>query len=197
MNFSMLSIFGLLIFLTCVGLAVFISIFGKFKIHKIWAFFNISVAVWGLGMFFIGYKNADLDKAIIWWKIAHIGGYLLPISFLHTMMEFASVKRRKILFFLYFQASFFILLFFFNAQKYSFEYMFNSFYYIQILTYAVYPISAIFWVSAIIYGFFILIKSYQLSTGIKRNQARYLFFSTLIGFIGGGSHFLPACGINI
>lgn len=196
MSLSLLAIFGILLSSTCLIVALIAFIYGKQRLHKIWALFNLCVAIWGLGMFFIGDKNLNKEGALFFWKFAHIGGMFIPVVFLHTMLELCSIRKRKFLSFFYAQALFFVILTLNNRIGWWLEYIFNSFYWVKPLGYP-YVIATFLWFGAMGYGFIVLIKEYIKSKGLKRNQYKYLLVAMLIGFVGGASHFFPVYGINI
>ena len=54
-----------------------------------------------------------------------------------------------------------------------------------------------FWFGYIIYAHYELIKGFIRSSGLKRNQIRYLLAASAIGFIGGSTSFLPVFDIEL
>ena len=196
MSLNIFYLSGILIFITCVILAIIVLFFGKLKLHKIWVFLNIVTAIWGLGLFFVGRAGLDQSAALFWWKIAHLGGMFIPVVFFHTMLELLSQKRRTILFVFYFQAIIFTIFIFLNIIGWKLIRVFDSFYYVT-TSGPFYVIATIFWFIAMIYGFLLLLRAYLESRGLKRNQLKYLLVALVIGFTGGASHFLPAYGIKI
>jgi signal transduction histidine kinase len=195
-SYSFLSISGILLSFTCLILAIIISYFGKQKIHKIYALLNICVAIWGVGLYFIGNRNLSKDSALFWWKIAHIGGMLIPVTFFHTMLELCHIKKRRVLIFFYFQAFFFIFLTILGYIGWKLELLFNAFYYIKPSGIA-YILATFLWFLAMLLGFAVLIRTYVKSSGVKKNQYKYLLLAMIMGFGGGASHFMPVYGIKI
>jgi hypothetical protein len=196
MTLSLFSFIGLLTFINCSVLAIITYVFGKQRLHKIWALFNVVTSIWGLGLFFVGDRSLAIDKALFWWKFAHIGGMLIPVVFLHTIYEILRIKERKFLFFFYAQATFFIFLTLFNKIGWQLKFTFDAFYYVTPKGIP-YVLATVLWFIPMIYGFFILVRDYLKSTGVRKNQFRYLLVSFMIGFLGGSSHFLPVYGLNI
>ncbi len=197
MYLTLLSIFGILLSSTCFILALIVYFYGKQKVHKIWALFNISVVIWGFAMFFIGNKTYNPDTIMFWWNFAHLGGLFIPVFFLHTMIEISGNKRTKLLALFYIQAAIFAFLGIINKLGYKLEYMFNSIYYINGSQSLIYILATLFWFAALFIGFIILLQSYFDSSAQKKNQLIYIFIGMFIGFIGGASHFLPAYGIRV
>lgn len=197
MEITLLSIFGLFIFVTCLILTILVVVFGKSKLQKIWSAFNIGTAIWGFCMFMIGNKSLTEASALLWWKFAHVGAVLMSVPFLHTVMELGNIKKRKILYFLYgVDFIYFIIFNFSNNMGYKMVYLFNSFYYARAININ-YVIATIIWFYGILYGFFLLGKEFIISKGAKRNQVAYFLFPVFIAFISGSSHFFPAYGVKV
>ncbi|MEW6008884.1 MAG: ATP-binding protein [Candidatus Omnitrophota bacterium] len=194
MKLNLFSIIGLLVFINCSVLAIIATLYGKQKLHKIWALFNIVTAIWCLGLFFIG-KTSDIAISLFWWKFAHFGGIFIPVLFLNTMLELTGVKRKGILTFFYVQGIFFVFLVSINKIGWDLENIFDNFYYVTPNGYP-YIIATILWFCAMFYGFLISFNSYLKSFGIRRNQFQYLLLGLITGFAGGASHFLPVYGIK-
>jgi len=61
----------------------------------------------------------------------------------------------------------------------------------------VFPFFVVFFVGVAVYSHYMLVKYFRRSQGRLRNQIRYLFLATIIGFLGGGSTFLPNFNIEV
>lgn len=194
MHLNTFSISGLAVFLTCFSLAVFILIYGKTKLQRIWALFNIAVGIWGFGCFLIG-KAPTESTALISWKIAQIGAIFISVLFFHVVCVFCEIPRRKIIIAAYLQALFFAALLPANILFSRVRFVFNSFYYFIATPF--YYTLFIIWISLVIWGHCELFRFYKRAKGSKKNQALYLFIGMLIGFLGGGSHFLPIFYIDL
>ncbi len=83
---------GFLLGTTCFLLALVVLIYRKEKLHRIWAIFNLSVAIWGYSSFAIG-NTADPLFALIAWKIAHIGVIFIAVCFFQTTSIFCGVEE--------------------------------------------------------------------------------------------------------
>ena len=70
---NLFAIAGLSCGISCAVLALIALIFGTTKIHRLLAFFNIAVAIWGFGGFIVGIAH-NSATSIFGWKFAHIGG---------------------------------------------------------------------------------------------------------------------------
>jgi hypothetical protein len=194
---SIFSLSGLSILLTCSILIFVIFNSGKTKLHKTWMFFNIAVAIWGLGSFFIGNSKSSYE-AIFWWRIAHIGIILLPVFMFHVVSILCELDRKKLLIFIYLQGFLFLFFDILNPNGIFLSgtrQLASSFYY-GTLGPLYHPFFAL-WLLIVFLSHYELFLSYFRLQGIKRTQIAYLLFATVIGFLGGLTNFIPAYGIDI
>ena len=123
----------LLAFASSLALGIFSWVKGKKFLNKIWAIFNLAVAIWGLG----GFKfSTTLDQGAVffWLRFGHIGVILIPLLFIHFVFEFLEVRKPKVLFTTYAIGLIFLTLNitdWLGATKVfivNLRYVFNSFY---------------------------------------------------------------------
>ncbi len=195
MRLNLFSISGLLLALISFVLVFIILKYGKKRLHRVWALFNIAVCIWGIGSFFIG-KATTETEALFWLRIAHIGVILIPVFFLHVIFLLCEISRKKILAITYIQGIVFLLFINSNLFLSRMQFVFNSFYYTKSEGF-LYPVFFIIWSGIIFYGLFELVKSYQKSQGFKRNQIRFFLLGIAVGFSGGIMNFLPHFGIKV
>jgi len=195
MNLFALS--GLILGATCLSLAFIVGIYGKKRLHRVWIYFNLSIAAWGFGAFIVGQATYPAS-AIFAWKLAHIGIIFIPICFFHTICVFAEIetKRRKSIIFAYLQGLLFLFLNLAGLLTTQVRFVFNSFYYNQSAGF-LYPLFVIAWISLVILGIYELVLYYLRSSGIKKKQSLYLLVGMLVGFSGGITNFLPEFEIDI
>lgn len=196
MNF-LFSLLGLILGVTCLLLVFILWRYKKTKIHLIWLFFNLAVAIWGFGAFLIGKATTPLS-AIIAWRLSHIGVIFIATLFFHTAVILCNIetKFKKIIIFSYLQAFFFLFL---NATPLfisKIRIILDSLYYNH-STGLFYPIFFFIWVSLVVWGHFELFIHYRKVSGVKRNQILYFFVGTLVGFLGGITNFFPMFKIDI
>ena len=104
------SISGLLLFITSGALILVLIVYGTSFRHRLWTFFNFSVAWWGIFAFYIG-NAIDEDRAVFLWKFAFIGVNFIAVFFYHFSKVFCEIRESKwIIRLIYFQALFFALL---------------------------------------------------------------------------------------
>ena len=194
MNLFMLS--GLSCGICCILLSFIAFIFGSKKIHKVLGYFNLAVAVWGIGGFIVGI-SVDEETAIFGWKFAHIGGMFVSILFLHLVCIFCKVWPRWLMIFGYSQAIIFNLLSwgtdkFINKVRYVYGLYYND-------TTFLFALAVFSYLLLAVCGFFELVKFFKKVQDKKnvRMQTLYIFFGFLVGFAGGTSTFAPEFGIDI
>jgi signal transduction histidine kinase len=130
-------------------------------------------------------------------RICNIGYILIPVLFLHFILALLKINKlkRRILYLAY-TVNFFMHILNFTelyikdlTPKLVFEY--------YPLPGILYPLYVLMFFSYIGYAYYELLKGYMRSTGIERNQIRYVFVASTIGFSGGITVFLPVFNINV
>jgi len=184
-----------LLALTCFSLALFIFKISKNSLHRLWAYFNCSVGIWGAGICFAALSKTQTD-AFMFWRIAHSGGFFVSVLFYHVARNFCNLKERWLLRFFYFEAIFFFCLNLFGITGYEVRPTFGEIYYVKISSF-IYIFVTLFWFIPVIVGHVVLFRAHSSAVGKRRNQIKYLLLSMLIGFSGGAQHFLPVYNVNI
>jgi signal transduction histidine kinase len=188
---------GILLFLTCFILIITLIKSRKIKAFQAWLYFNLSVAIWGIGSFLIS-RATNAEVALNAWKIAHVGSIFIAPTFFHFVNTFCKLKYSKLLLIVYSQAIIFVFLSILNPQNIylSKVFLFNSIYYLKAEGF-IYTFSVFIWLSLVFWGHYELVKFYRTSTLIQKNQVLYLFLGLIIGFSGGITNFLPMFGVNV
>ncbi|MBI5408539.1 MAG: hypothetical protein HZA14_04145 [Nitrospirae bacterium] len=184
-----------MIVVTSIALLFVIILFGKTKLHKIWAVMNLVVAIWGAGSFLVGQAD-NPEAALFGWRVGLGGATLISVFFFHTICVFGNLKRRKTLFYAYSQAISFVILSITTDKVFTgFHLVFNSLYYNK--ANALYSMLYINWGIVAILGFYELYKIYIEGSGLKRAQALYMLIGFGTGFAGGALTLFPAFGISL
>lgn len=171
--------------------------FGKSKLQKLWALFNLAVGVWGWSMWLIAKQHYPESSALFIWRVAHIGGIFIAVFFGHVVNEFCGIKSNKALLLYYCYGIFFIFLSIFNPNNLYISEL-QDFYGIQYLkANNLYGISVMLWISIVAWGHLQLLKYYRIVSLSRRAQTLYFLVALVIGFSGGFTYFLPMFGINI
>ena len=184
--------------LTSISLGTFVySKNRKSTINRTWLLTCIAVASWSAFMGLCTTIPINYKLSLIFSRIANISAMFIPIFFCHFCLAF--VKRKtlsnKILLFGYIFI-FFILLSSFSRLFIPRVEVWGGFlnYPRPGPTYVLFTISFIYYV---IYSEYVLYKSLKSSPPVLKNQIKYIFFSTSIGFILGSSTFFGVYNINV
>ena len=188
---------GLLTFIACVIVAVVVLLkHPHHMVHRIFIFLTVMVGIWGFGSFRIGLIE-DQTLSLLWWKIAHIGVILVPVSFFHFIFAFVEKKEKWPIWLAYGFGIFFLIALIQGHLIKNVEWVFNSFYYDGRPPTMLYTIFTISWWVAVIYAHILLFFNLRKATSLKREQTKYLFLAVALGFAGGITCFLPVFGLNI
>ena len=186
-----MSVFALSCLLTgCISLA-----FGLFvtlnhptaRTNRLWGLVSLSVAIWSIGLGFVTAAE-NYQSAIRWLHVHYVGAILIPVVFLHFVHVLVNKDQALIRLGAYLLGGVFLLLNFTGklvdvVPKAEFSY--------YTAPLAAYPAYVAFFFSAVLYAHALLLKAYYVSSGQKREQLKYLFCGSTVGFIGGSTAFFP------
>ena len=207
MNLFALS--GLSTGITSLSLTLFVFLKQrKTVLNRIWIFLTFLVAIWGFGCYKMA-STADKTEAFLWYRLAHIGVTLIPVfTYLFTSV-FLDLKKKIVSKIICFIGSIFVIAnlvdlvnsYFFADKAYylmiaHMKWIFNSFY-MDSPPGPIYSFFVVFFFAVIGNVYYELFKALKENTGTKKAQIKYFFLATLVGFIGGGSSFLPVFNINV
>ncbi|MGQ0810318.1 MAG: histidine kinase N-terminal 7TM domain-containing protein, partial [Nitrospiraceae bacterium] len=187
---------GLLTGITSLAFGYFVYLKGtSHRLNTLWFIFTVSVAVWGVGGMWIALAESETEA--LWaWRVAFACGVVwIPILFYHFVHVFSDIAQTRFLFFSYAVGlAFFPFIFtplIFSGVRFSF----SSFYYS--VPGPLFPIFFIWWVGMVVVAHYELLNKYRRTSGLKRNQIKYFFLATAIGYSGGSLDFLPIFGIDV
>lgn len=188
---------GLFISISSAMMGIFVYLKNpKNIINQVWLLLAFSIAIWGFGAYKIGLTK-ELVSALFWWKITYIGIIFIPILFLHFVYIYLGKKNKSGILCAYILGIFFIITNFTGHLVRNVNWVFNSFYYPAYPPTFLYIVFIFFWCFLVIYTHIILFVSFKRADGIRKNQIKYFFLATVVGYIGGGTSFLPKLGINL
>lgn len=197
MNFLLLNLTIALLF-TGIS-ALFMGVFVLFKsngnkTNKIFAFYSFSIAFWALFQSItINISDSILDLYLF--RFQFVAVWFIPTLFVHFIVLFLNIKNRWILKGAYSLTFVFII---FTFTKYLLKSMTPIFY---LKNWGdpgiVFHFAFAFFIISATYALYKLFKAQKESSGTRRNQIAYLFWSSLTGYIGGGANFLFFYDINI
>ena len=188
---------GLLTF--CVSLVIaFIVYFKSPKraVNKFFALFSITVALYGFGFFKQAIASTSAQEMLAI-RINLSGTIFMPIFFLRSIYWLLEKRlSSRTLVFLYGIGIFFEIV---NAStnwfakdpipRLGFNYLFQAGF--------LYPALALGFLLCITFCLVNLFRGYRRSSGLRRNQLKYLFWAALIGFTGGSAGFALGYDINL
>ena len=197
MMINVFSLSGLLIGITSLCMSILIwSKSIENRVNRIWAFFTFFVALWGFGGFYIGYIT-DPVAALNAWRTAHLGIIVIPALFLHFVYRFLGKTNDTPVIIAYCFSAFFVFVNISGKLITNVEWVFNSFYYDGRPPTNLYVLFVFLWLAAIIYSHIELLIALRGAVGTKRNQIKYFFLGTIVGYLGGITCFLPVFGVDI
>jgi signal transduction histidine kinase len=194
-----MSIFALSCLLTGItALSLGYFVFVKDRMRKLnwqWFIFSLAVSVWGFGSFWFSTAKTA-DEALLAWRLTFAFGVVwIPVSFQFFVYTFCKIQQKKALIAstligLIFFPIIFTKLFFSDVR-----WAFSSFYYST--PGLAFPAFVAWWFGTVIYNHVELIKAYGASSPQKKNQIKYFFSATAIGFTGGSTCYLPIFGFDL
>jgi two-component system NtrC family sensor kinase len=187
---------GLLTGITSLSLAIFVYAKSRGNsLNRIWSIFAIAVAIWGFGVYKIA-STLDPSLALVWWRLAHIGVIGIPVLFFHFVYRFLDLPHKAPIITMYFLGIVFLVLDCTDLFIKNMRFVFESFYY-DSPPGPFYPAFVVFFLGVIGYSHYLLLKAYRYSSGPRKNQIKYFFLATTVGFAGGTTCFLPVFGFDI
>jgi len=185
--------------ITTFSLGIFVIIRSRHNIvNKTFAFYSFSIAWWSFSEIW-GIACDNKLTALIWTRIEQVGVFFIPTFFVHFVISLLNIKNRKWLLRLaYFFSSLFAILSFTPFM------MANSIPMVGVPYVKhfgapgfAYHFAILFFIILTIYGLSELYVGYRSSSGARKNQLKYLFWSSLFGYSGGAANFLLVYGISI
>src|SRR5436309_2499638 len=163
---------------------------------KIFLLYCLSISWWSLFQLW-HHNSVDKHTSLLAARLMTAGGsFLIPTLFLHFIFSLLELKSRKWLL-----PSAYVLSLIFaglSATPYMIIDAEPKFYLRYLLEPGpIYPLAVFFFLSCVMYGHYELYKAYARSFGLKRNQLAHLFWSSLLGYIGGSANFLMVFDLNV
>ncbi len=180
---------GLSVAIWCLILSVVVVRFAQTKTHRLWAVFNLVVALWSFGSFLAGVASNPAE-AVPRWKFTYMAATFIAVEFYHFTCYFCELRRQFMLIAIYLQGILFALLIgFTNLFISPVIFIFNSIYYhgaTPLFIIWLFPFCSITFLT-----FVELFKNTKRSVDSKRIQALYIFWGMALGWAGGLSTLLP------
>lgn len=168
-----------------IGIFVFLKN-KKDQINLRFFLFCLSAAVWSAG-YFCWQIAADENSALLWSRLLMVGAIFIPLTHFHFVLAFLGKKRKIALRVGYGLTLFFLVI---SFSRYFVTgvspKMFFPFWPNPGILYG--PFLLMFF-SYTAYAWHLLVKENRKSTGIKRQQIRYILISSVISFLAGSTNY--------
>ncbi|MGE5196927.1 MAG: histidine kinase dimerization/phospho-acceptor domain-containing protein, partial [Deltaproteobacteria bacterium] len=176
----------------------------KTRTNRIWSALTIANATYGFGAYMVS-LSGDAQSAFFWWQMAYLGIILIPVFFMHFVYSYLGIKRPVFLRSVYAVSFIFWILDIFRKDLFLGRVsLFFADSKIFKPGYWVYPPSPllVFYIIFFFFGIALsthidMIKGYRSADLLKRNQIKYFFLGTALGFAGGGTSFFPCFNIRL
>ncbi|MFC1808101.1 ATP-binding protein [Candidatus Omnitrophota bacterium] len=185
--------------LTTLSLGAFVLVINRKNIvNKTFAFYSFSISWWSFCQIWLIACDTRI-AALMWTRIEQVGVFFIPTLFVHFVISLLNIKGKgRLLKASYCASLLFALLCptrFMMADaipKAAIPYV------KQFATPGLaYHFAIVYFLFMVGYGLSKLYAEYRVSTGARRNQFKYLFCSSFLGYVGGGANFLLVYGKSI
>lgn len=168
----------------------------KAQLNRSFSLFALTVAIWSYSYFFWQISDSS-DEALFWCRSLMAGAIFIPATFLYLSailveQQEKCAKTIKLAFAI--SIIFFVLDFTKLFVKDVEKRMFFPYWPVPGITY---PLFLITFILVSSYAHVLLFRFYKKSSGIKRNQIKYVFLGTAITFTGGSTNYFLWYNINI
>jgi len=157
-------------------------------INKTFGAFTISMGIWSYS-YFLWMIAGNEGTALFWSRALMVGAIFIPASYLQFVFALLNMHREKkpIISFCYALSFSFFLLNFSPLMVKSVTPIMYFPYWPE--AGSIYSIFLLFFFTCAGYSIFLLFKSFKKSSGVKRNQLKYVFVGTLLGYLGGSTNY--------
>ena len=160
----------------------------KLPLNRSFVYFSSSVAFWSF-FYFLWQISKDKAHALLWCQVLMAGAIFIPSTFFHfsTVLINTFQKYKKFVLCSYLISAFFLItdatsLFVKDVRPRL------SFLYWPTAGSLFFPF-LIFFIGVVLLAHVFMFRYYNNLSGIKRNQVKYVFLGTAMGFIGGVTNY--------
>jgi len=174
------------------------------KLSRLLSGVPVAGVVWtAAAIVFSTVPRIEYDRALFWWQVGYFGPIFGVCFFLHFIVSYLRLNRRKLLRTAYFLAVvFYFFVWFNNSSKFlvDLKFVYGQFYWHDWLAnknpiFLVYYL--VFFVGFLGYAFIALIKAYYEKRVCNQNQIKYFILGSSVGWLGSTLHYLSDFGIDI
>lgn len=169
----------------------------KSAVNKLFGFYTLGVFIWSFSYGTWLLQDNPID-ALFWSRMLNMGATLIPIAYLHWVLVFLKKeKEKKVILIFGYIITLFFLLFSFNNYYIKGVAPISFFPYWPQANWLYFLYLAFNYCSMVIYGSYLLYKGIKITFGFYKEQIKYAFAGSVIGFIGGASNFPLMLGIDL
>ena len=191
---NLFSITSLLVSSFCILQAIFIFRTANNSVQRMWGIFNVSVALWSGGLFWVSISKSP-SEAFFAWKATYLAGLSVTISFYHLAYRFCNLNKRKRLLAVNILAIVLALTVVSKYFIYEIKILFTDVLYnVATPAYTFFILTVLL---VVLMSFLEIVKFSKITSGVKRIQALYFIYGFSLGWAGGITTFLPSWGILI
>ena len=186
--------------LTALSLAIFVF-FQKIRsdIKFSFTFYCLCLFVWGSGQLLALNEKNQLLSTFFVRNYCHTGVIFIPILLIHFVFSVLdkTQQKKRLLLACYAIGIILVLLNNFTDLVVKGVALYPPIFGYVYLPGLLHPLMVFFFALFAVYGNVLLYQGYRSSSGSKRLQLKYLFFATLLSYIGGSPNFLLGYRIQI
>ncbi len=169
------------------------------QIGQSFFFFSLPVSLWALFISVWITQEYSYDATLKLSRYCNVAALFIPVTWLHFIVLFTNnftVRVRTIIIFLYGTT---VLIFPFAPASSLFVSGLHSIMGLKYYTSAgpLYWIFTAIFCCVVPYGFAMLFESCKRSSGEEKLKIKFVIIATIIGFVAGGSTFLPVYGVPV
>ena len=185
--------------ITTFSLGIFVLARNRHSIvNRTFAFYSFSIAWWSFSQIW-GIACDKKLTALIWTRIEQVGVFFIPTSFVHFVISLLDIRDKKWLIRSAYCFSVLFAVLSFTPLMMADSIPMASIPYVKRFGSpgVAYHFAILFFIISIVFGLSKLYAGYKASSGSRKNQLKYLFLSSLFGYLGGGANFLLVYGVSI
>lgn len=188
MTVTFFAMSGLINCIVALGSGIVVLVYNwRGKINRIYFLLGMAMAFWSFG-YWMWLNSSNADSALFWVRIMALGTIGIPVTYFHVLTEILQIKKNFIIAASYIVLAIVALMSPLNifisgiTPKLFFPYwpvpgpLYN---FVVLGLYA--PI--------VFYSFYLIIKFYRSSEGLRRTQLFFLLLGSVLGWVGGLSNY--------
>ncbi len=190
---------AILTFISSLLLGTFVFFWdSRSSLNRIFGLLSLSTAVMSIGQFMR--EIAQTKEFAFFWggEVLFSGLIFIPVFFLHFVANFTNRRRIRKPLIIFYGISIIFLISLYSSNLLILRDMLSkqSFKYYSVPG-VLFPYFFLVFLGMVIYAHYELFSAFKKSSGIRRNQFKYIVLASLIAFIGGSTSYFVDFNINI